>query len=162
MAAAFVADVRRDLERAALRGEDLPPRLRIVHMRPGHATPEYRTLAVPVPDACGGASPEVLSRAIARYAALDPPACLFLVLDAVRQEGEARVPILIAEARDRWGTRLYLIQTFRLGADCIEWGDAASCGWRDPADDELILDAAFALPVPAPVPDAAQGPRMRA
>jgi hypothetical protein len=162
MAAAFVADVRRDLERAALRGEDLPPRLRIVHTRPGHATPEYRTLAVPVPNGCEGASPEVLSRAIARYAALDPPTCLFLVLDAVRQEGETTVPILIAEARDRWGTRLYLIQSFRTTADGIEWGDAAALGWRDPSDDELILDAAFALPVPTPVPETAEGPRMRA
>ena len=68
MATRFLDEVRADIGRAALEGADIPPRLRSVHEKPGHATPEFRTVAIPVPDGLGGVPPEILSGTIARYA----------------------------------------------------------------------------------------------
>jgi hypothetical protein len=140
MARAFVADVRRELERAAADGVDLPPRLRMMHTRPGHATPEYRTLAVPAP----AASPEALSREIAAFARRKPPCCIILAFEAVGPgtDGES-TPLLIAELRDRWGTRLFLVQPFRVEGGIIRWGEPLDGGWRHPGEEEMILDASF-------------------
>ncbi|HET7274425.1 MAG TPA: hypothetical protein VFI91_04565 [Longimicrobiaceae bacterium] len=144
MAAAFLTEMRRDLERAAVEGSDLPPRIRSVHERAGHATPEYRTLAVPVQDDMGGQSPEILSEAIARYAVSKRPDCLFLVLDAVTMSPEgAEQPVLIAEARDRLGTRLFFVQPYRADGQRVDWDEPIEGGWRDPGKEEMILDAAF-------------------
>ncbi len=144
MASAFLTEMRRDLERATMEGSDLPPRIRSVHERAGHATPEYRTLAVPVPDDLGGKSPTELSEAIAQYAGSKRPDCLFLVLDALmeNQQGEPQ-PILIAEARDRLGTRLFFMQPYRRVDQRVEWDEPVEGGWRDPGREEMILDAAF-------------------
>lgn len=146
MAHAFVEEVRRDLERAAADGSDLPPRLRTVHSRPGHSTPEYRTLAIPLPAGANGASPEILSELIARYAAAKPPCTLVLVLDCVLADAEGRPqPVLIAEAHDCWGTRLFLMQPFVVENEKIRWGEPAESGWKDPGEEEMILDASFAV-----------------
>lgn len=140
----FLEETRRDLERAAGEGADLPPRIRSVHDRPGHATPEYRTLAVPIPEGAEGASPSVLSSSIARFAAQKQPHCLLLTLDALGQD-EAGEPtsILIAEARDRLGNRLFFVQPFRVHERRIRWGEPFGGGWQDPGAEEMILDAAF-------------------
>ena len=144
LADTFLAEVRRDLERATREGNDLPPRLRSVHERAGHATPEYRTMAVPVPEGAEGASPEVLSGSIARFARMKRPNSLLLALDALvpDEEGGNR-PLLIAEARDRQGTRLFLVQPFRAGPGGVRWEEPLEGGWRDPGEEEMILDAAF-------------------
>ena len=147
LAEAFLAEMRRDLERATAAGCDLPPRLRSVHVRAGHATPEYRTLAIPTDPSAGVASPEVLSAMIARYAALRPPSCMILALDGLSEgEGGVTFPILIAEAHDSAGTRVFWMQPFRAAEGKIEWEAPIGGGWRDPADQELILDLAFAEP----------------
>ena len=160
MAHAFLAEVCRDLERATAAGCDLPPRLRSVHVRAGHATPEYRTLAIPADPGSAGASPEVLSAMIARYAAVRPPCCMILALDGLSQgeDGTSR-PILIAEARDVVGTRIFWMQPFRATAGKIEWGAPMGGGWQDPDDQELILDLAFAEVREGPAPAARSVPR---
>lgn len=145
MAHAFLQEVRRDLEKAAAEGADLPPRLRTVQARPGHGTPEYRTLAIPVPAGGEGSSPEILSSLIARYTSEKPASCLLLALDVVADAdpGGPR-PLLIAEARDRWGTRIFLMQPFRIRNGVIHWEEPVNGGWQDPGAEEMILDAAFA------------------
>jgi hypothetical protein len=145
MAQAFLAEVRRDLGKAVAAGCDLPPRLRSVHLRAGHATPEYRTLAIPTTPGSEGPSPDILSSMIARFAGLHPPCCMMLSLDGLSEgaDGSAR-PILIAEARDAIGTRLFWMQGFRTVEGKIEWEPPMGGGWQDPADQELILDLAFA------------------
>ena len=158
MAHAFLAEVRRDLGKAVAAGCDLPPRLRSVHLRAGHATPEYRTLAIPTTPGNEGPSPDILSSMIARYAELHPPCCMMLALDGLSEgpSGTPR-PILIAEARDAVGTRLFWMQGFRAVDGKIEWEPPIGGGWQDPADQELILDLAFAQePAPAPLPRAAR------
>lgn len=145
VAHAFLEEVRRDLERAASAGSDLPPRVRSVHERVGHATPEYRTFAVPVPSGGEGASPAVLSGVIARYAAMKAPSGLVLALDAVTEsEGGVQRSVLIMEARDRSGTRLFFVQPFRVEGGRLRWEDPVEGGWRDPGEEEMILDASFA------------------
>lgn len=145
LAQAFLEEVRREFERAVLAGSDLPPRIRSVHERVGHATPEYRTFAVPIPSGGGGASPEVLSGVIARYAEQKSPMCLLLALDAETQAEEgARHSILIAEARDLSGTRLFFLQPFRVELGRLKWEEPVGGGWRDPGEEEMILDASFA------------------
>jgi hypothetical protein len=140
----FLREARVDLVRAATDGSDLPPRIRIVHDRPGHASPEFRTLAVPIPENAGGASPSVLSSTIAQYARRHPPACLMLVLDVVSSgENGASQSILIAEARDRAGHRLFIVQPFAIEDGRVSWEEPIEGGWRDPGDDEMIIDAAF-------------------
>lgn len=141
---AFLEEVRHDLERAAAEGADLPPRLRVVNLRPGQAAPELRTLAIPIPAGGEGSSPEILSGLIARYAADKPSACLLLALDvlAAGDDGSQR-PILIAEARERGGTRLFLMQPFRVRDRRVTWEEPLEGGWQDPGDEEMILDAAF-------------------
>ena len=132
-------EVRDDISRARMDGGDTPPRIRSVHERPGHATPEFRTLGIPVPEGYGGTSPEVLSGAIARFAASKKPDCLILAFEAENADG----PVLIAEARCRYGTRLFWMQSFTVGETHVEWGDPVGGGWNDPGEEELILDAAF-------------------
>jgi hypothetical protein len=145
MAQAFLAEVRRDLARATAAGCDLPPRLRSVHLRAGHATPEYRTLAIPTTPGADGPSPEILSGMIARYAAIRPPCCMILTLDGLSEGSDgAPRPILIAEARDAIGTRVFWMQGFRTVDGKVEWEPPMGGGWQDPGDQELILDLAFA------------------
>lgn len=139
----FLDDMRRDVERAVLDGLDTPPRIRSVHERTGHATPEFRTLNIPIPDGVGGASPTLLSGAIARFARAKPPQCLLLAMDVVLATEQGPRPVLIAEARDRAGTRLFWMQPYWVQADSVRWGEPDEGGWRDPGADELILDAAF-------------------
>lgn len=141
----FVSEARRDMERAAAEGADLPPRIRTVHDRSGHTSPEFRTLAVPIPESAGGASPEIISDAIARFAARHPPQCLLLVLDVVGtdENGDPR-SLLIAEARDSHGTRFFLMQPFEVNRGRVTWLEPLNGGWQEPGDQEMILDAAFA------------------
>ena len=144
LAHAFLAEVRRDLERAAAEGSDLPPRLRAVSFRPGQSNPELRTLAIPVPPGAGGASPEVLSNHIARYAADRPAASLLLALDVLGDGGDGRQsPLLIAEARARGGTRYFMMQPFGVENGRVRWQEPLGGGWQDPGAEEMILDAAF-------------------
>ena len=153
MAEAFLAEVQRDLARATAAGCDLPPRLRSVHVRAGHATPEYRTLEIPPTPGSASPSPDALSAMIAQYAAVRFPCCLMLTLDGISEgaDGTPR-PILIAEARDVVGTRAFWMQGFRAVEGRIEWEAPIGGGWQDPADQELILDLAFeeTSPVAAP------------
>jgi hypothetical protein len=140
----FLDEVRLDIERTAAEGAGIPPRLRSIHERVGHATPEYRTLAIPVPDGVAGASPEVLSGAIARFAALKSPDALILAMDLVFDPGTGTAgPVLVAEARDNAGTRLFWMQPYRADGGRVEWGEPLEGGWRDPGEEEMILDAAF-------------------
>ncbi len=135
----FLEEVRADISRAKMDGTDTPPRLRSVHERPGHATPEFRTLNIPAPDGME-LSPDVLSAVIARYAAPKRPDCLILAFEA---ELDGR-PVLISEARCKFGTRLFWMQPFTLEATHVEWDEPLHEGWRDPGDEEMILDASFA------------------
>src|SRR5690606_33583255 len=107
----FLEETRSDLHRAGQERADIPPRIRTVHERAGHSSPEYRTPAGPTPDGAEGASPAVLSTSIAAYAQQRRPHCILLTLDVVGA-GEDGLPrqMLIAEARDRNGTRLFLVQ----------------------------------------------------
>jgi hypothetical protein len=140
----FLNEMREEIDRAAAAGSDIPPRIRSVHERAGHATPEFRTLAIPVPETLGGFSPEILSGAIARYAAQKSPDCLMLALQAeMAGEDGASGPVLIAEARDRLGTRLFWMQRYTLNGPRVAWDDPTEGGWRDPGEEEMILDAAF-------------------
>jgi len=141
----FLQESRTDLERAMAEGSDLPPRIRIVNERRGHASPEYRTLAVPIPEGAEGGSPTVLSSAIAGYARTRAPQCLLLVLDVVGTSDTGQPqPMLIAEARDRSGNRFYLVQPFSVRGGRVKWEEPIEGGWRDPGEEEMILDAAFA------------------
>ena len=139
-AARFLDEVREDIARARMDDSDTPPRIRSVHERPGHATPEFRTLTIPIPDGFGGMSPEVLSGAISKFAASKKPDCLLLAFDAEHDGG----PVLIAEARCRYGTRLFWMQPYTVGGpQGVEWGEPMGEGWSDPGEEEMILDAAF-------------------
>ena len=144
LAHAFLEDVRHDLEIATAQRCDLPPRIRTMHSRAGHATPEYRTLAIPQGRGAK-ASTALLSQSISQYARTKPPCCIVLAFDALldAEEGEP-TPVLIAEARDRWGTRLFFMQPFRCADEQVAWGEPVGGGWREPGDEEMILDAAFA------------------
>ncbi|MGH7459349.1 MAG: hypothetical protein ACREKN_09785 [Longimicrobiaceae bacterium] len=143
LAERFLDEVKLDVERDASEGMDTPPRLRVVHERPGHATPEYRTMTLPLPNG-GEPFPEFLSGTIARYAREKLPDRLILALEVVQpdESGAAR-PVIIAEARDRRGTRLFLLQPYRVAGSQVEWGKPAGDGWRDPGAEDLILDQAF-------------------
>jgi hypothetical protein len=144
MATRFLDEVRGDIGRAALEGADIPPRLRSVHEKPGHATPEFRTVAIPVPDGLGGVPPEILSGTIARYAQTKKPDCLLLAMEAeMDADGEGNRSVLIAEARDRNGTRMYWMQPYRPDGSRVDWEEPLAGGWADPGEAEMILDAAF-------------------
>jgi hypothetical protein len=143
LATRFLTEMREEIDRAAAAGSDVPPRVRSVHERPGHATPEYRTMAIPVPDGMGGVSPQILSGAIARYATQKNPDCLMLGLEAEMEREGGPGPVLIAEARDRMGTRLFWMQAYRVAGGRVAWDDPAEGGWQDPGEEEMILDAAF-------------------
>ncbi len=144
MATRFLDEVRRDIEKAATEGTDTPPRLRSVHEKFGQSSPEYRTLVIPVPQAGGGASPEILSSTIARYAADKSPERLLLALEAVMEDEEGGTrQVLIAEARDQAGTRVFWMQPFRITQQRVEWDEPLEGGWRDPGKEEMILDAAY-------------------
>jgi hypothetical protein len=144
MATRFLDEVRGDIGRAALEGADIPPRLRSVHEKPGHATPEFRTVAIPVPDGMGGVPPDILSGTIARYAQTRKPDCLLLAMEAeMEADGEGNRSVLIAEARDRTGTRMYWMQPYRPAGTRVDWEEPLAGGWADPGEAEMILDAAF-------------------
>lgn len=144
MASRFLDDVRLDVNRSAPAGSDMPPRVRCVHDRAGHTTPEFRTLAIPIPPGLGGASPEILSTTLTRFATTRKPDCMILAVEAVLA-GDDGVPgpVLIAEARDRRGTRLFWLQRYRVVEGRVMWGEPVGDGWQDPGEEELILDAAF-------------------
>jgi hypothetical protein len=144
MATRFLDEVRGDIGRAALEGADIPPRLRSVHEKPGHATPEFRTVAIPVPDGMGGVPPDILSGTIARYAQTKKPDCLLLAMEAeMDADGKGTRPVLIAEARDRTGTRMYWMQPYQPAGSRVDWDEPLAGGWADPGEAEMILDAAF-------------------
>lgn len=144
MATRFLDEVRGDIGRAALEGADIPPRLRSVHEKPGHATPEFRTVAIPVPDGMAGVPPEILSGTIAQYAKSKNPDCLLLAMEAeMEADGAGSRSVLIAEARDRDGTRMYWMQPYRPGESQVDWEEPLAGGWADPGEAEMILDAAF-------------------
>lgn len=145
MATRFLDEVRNDIGRAAMDGEDVPPRIRSVHEKPGHATPEFRTLAIPIPGELGDVSPEILAGTIKRYAETRKPDCLLLAMEAQMDGGDGAHPVLIAEARDRTGTRMYWIQPYHPAGSRVDWDDPVEGGWRDPGEAEMILDAAFPL-----------------
>lgn len=143
MATRFLDEVRGDIGRAALEGADIPPRLRSVHEKPGHATPEFRTVAIPVPDGLGSVPPEILSGTIAKYAQTRKPDCLMLAMEAEMQAEEGSRTVLIAEARDRTGTRMYWMQPYSPVGSKVDWDEPLTGGWCDPGEAEMILDAAF-------------------
>lgn len=144
LAHSFLEEVRRDMEKAAAEGTDLPPRLRTVHQKQGQSAPELRTLGIPVPPGVEGSSPEILSGLIAKYTAQKPPTCLLLALDVLSTEPDGTTrPLLIAEARDRTGTRLFLMQPFRVENGVLTWEEPLGGGWQDPGEEEMILDASF-------------------
>jgi hypothetical protein len=160
LADAFLKDVRHDLAAATVQRYDLAPRVRTMHTRPGHATPEYRTLAIPSPPA-GETSTTFLSLAIAHYARTKSPCAIVLAFEATLEGEEGAGTVLIAEARDRWGTRLFYIQPYRTWGERLVWGEPVGGGWRDPGEEEMILDSAFgpaederADATPAPTPAA--------
>src|SRR4051794_21442922 len=138
-AARFLDEVRDDIHRCKMDGSDTPPRIRSVHEPPGHATPEFRTLTIPIPDGFGGLSPDVLSGAIAKFARSKRPDSLILAFEAENDDG----PLLIAEARCRYGTRLFWMQPYTWIDSRMEWGEPIRGGWQDPGGEEMILDAAF-------------------
>ena len=159
MATRFLDEVRTDIQRAAQEGGDIPPRIRSVHEKPGHATPEFRTVGIPVPDGMAGASPDVLSDAIATYARQRRPDCMLLAMEAEMEVGGSARLLLIAEARDRTGTRMYWMQPYRPGGAAVDWDEPLDGGWRDPGEQEMILDAAFSGAAAEPPP--ARRPRRR-
>lgn len=153
MATRFLDEIRDEIGRAAREGADIEPRVRSVHERAGHATPEFRTLAIPIPDQIGDLPPEALSGTIARFAERRLPDCLLLAMEAQMDDGGEARTLLIAEARDRAGTRMYWMQPYRAGGRDVEWDEPLEGGWRDPGEAEMILDAAFAgRDLPADVP----------
>ena len=144
MATRFLEEVRGDIGRAAQEGADIPPRLRSVHEKPGHATPEFRTVAIPVPDGLGSVPPEILSGTIAKYAQTRKPDCLMLAMEAeMDADGMGSRTVLIAEARDRTGTRMYWMQPYSPAGSRVDWDEPLTGGWCDPGEAEMILDAAF-------------------
>jgi hypothetical protein len=149
----FLEEVRYDVEQAVRLGLSLPPRIRSVHERSGHATPEFRTLAIPVSSDMAGLSPEILAASIAAYARQRPPAALLFAFDATSRgpDGELQC-FLLAEARDATGTRLFWRQRYTMCGSDFVWEEPHADGWVDPGGEEMILDAAFAA---AEVPAAA-------
>lgn len=144
MAALFLDEVRHEIERAAVEGTNTAPRLRSIHERIGHATPEYRNIGIPIPSEADGASPEILSAAIARFAASKTPERLLLAVDATMDMGEGIPhPVLIAEARDLAGTRRFWMQPYHLDCETVRWDEPLAGGWQDPGNEEMILDAGF-------------------
>lgn len=140
----FLEEMRGELQRTACAGHDSPPRLRSVHERPGHATPEFRTLVIPVPPGIPKLSPQILSATIAYFAAKRAPDRLMLGMDAVHSdERGAASPVLIMEARDQVGTRLFWMQPYEVENGSIRWMEPLNGGWLNPGDEEMILDAAF-------------------
>lgn len=135
----FLEEVQRDLERFVRRGEDTPPRLRSVHERQGHASPEYRNKAIPLPDEGVESFPEYLSEVIASFAREKRPDRLLLAVAGEQEDG----PVLIAEARDGRGTRRFWMQPYRVKQGGVEWPDPLTDGWEDPGEEEMILDRAF-------------------
>lgn len=140
----FIEEVRRDLERSAAEGSDLPPRLRLVNHRQGQAAPELRTLALQVPEGAEGSSPEVLSGLIARYVTDRPMTMLLLALEVIGSgEDGSPQPLLIAEARERSGIRFFMMHPFQIKDGVVEWLEPVGGGWQDPGAEEMILDASF-------------------
>jgi hypothetical protein len=146
-ASRFLDEVRSDIGRTRMEGADTPPRIRSIHEKPGHATPEFRTLSIPIPDDFGGLSPDVMSGAIARFAATKKPDCILLAFEAENADG----PVLIGEARCRYGTRLFWMQPYTVADTHVEWGEPVGGGWQDPDEEEMILDAAFSGAKPVAV-----------
>jgi hypothetical protein len=142
----FLQEMRSAIEQAARAGLDSPPRLKSVHERPGHATPEFRTLVIPAPPGMRAMSPQALSATIAHFAAQRSPERLILAVDAVQDDGAGgNHPVLIAEARDVAGTRLFWVQGYRVERGSVRWDEPKNGGWCDPGVEEMILDAAFQM-----------------
>jgi hypothetical protein len=142
----FLDEMRHEIVRCCARGASFIPHLRCVHEKQSHATPEFRTLLIPQGDGVAEISPEALSYTIAEFARRRTPDRLILVMDAVhRQDDGEPEAVLIAEARDRVGTRLFLIQPYRAGNGDVFWHPPRTGSWQDPGDEEMILDAAFNL-----------------
>lgn len=135
----FIEEIRRDVEEGAGRGVDMPPCLRSIHERPGHASPEYRTQTIRLPEEGVEDFPTYLSGVIARYASEKRPDRLLLAVEAVQGEGT----VVIAEARDGHGTRRFRRESYRLEGRRVSWEKPAPEMWHDPGDEEMILDSAF-------------------
>jgi len=146
LAERFLEEMRNDIRRSRGARNDVLPRLRCVHERAGHATPEYRTLMIPLPPGGSPLTPAQLSEAIAYYASRRMPDRLLLAMDALHSNGDGKPqPVLIAEARDHVGTRLFMMQPYSApdGACDIVWDEPLNGGWMDPGEEDMILDAAF-------------------
>jgi hypothetical protein len=143
----FLDEMRHEIVRCSADGIRFLPRVRCVHERQGHATPEFRTLLIPPGDGAASLTPESLSFTIAEFARRRRPDRLILVMDADRcADGGEPESVLIAEARDRMGTRLFLVQPYRSDPGSVSWHPPRIAAWDDPGDEEMILDAAFSLP----------------
>ena len=68
------------------------------------------------------------------------PDCLLLALEAEMEDGM----VLIAESRCKYGTRMFWMQPYTVADRHVTWGEPVSGGWRDPGNEEMILDAGFA------------------
>ena len=159
-AARFLDDMRDDVERAVAEGSDTPARVRSVHEVPGHATPDFRTIAIPPAEPGETRSPEVLSDTIAQYARRKKPDALMLALEAeMAREGGKSGPVLIAEARDRSGTRLFWMQPYEVDGRRVRWGEPHNGGWIDPGEEEMILDASFPRTAAAATTSGGEGKR---
>lgn len=144
----FLGEIRYDLEKTAKQAGGCPPRLRAVHERAGHATPEYRTFALPLPEGSSASSPELLSNLIVQYSRSKGPCCLMLGLDLLTHSDDGQPqPLLVVEARDCNGNRLFWMQPYQVEQAALAWGDPQGGGWQDPGEEEMILDGAY-LPPP--------------
>jgi hypothetical protein len=140
----FLEEMRSEIVRCSMDGTGFLPRVRCINERQGHATPEFRTLLIPPGDGATLLSPDALSVTIADFARRRTPDRLVLVMDATYSaDGGEEASILVAEARDRVGTRLFLIQPYRGTGGSVIWQPPRNGSWQDPGEEEMILDAAF-------------------
>lgn len=143
----FLDEMREAVATAVARGAEVPPRFRSVHETLGHATPEYRTVAIPIPPELGAVSPQILSTTIAHFAADKHPDALALAFPAVCTGDDGKQqPVLISELRDAHGFRRYRICRYAVRRGRVVWQDRAedASRWLDPGEEEMVLDAAFA------------------
>jgi hypothetical protein len=142
----FLDEIKCTIERACYSEQDVMlPRMRAVHERRGHATPEFRTAVIPVAGEAAGQFPELLGRTLAQYARTRPPVALLLAIGLVGigRNGQP-TNLLILEAHDGKGTRRCWKQGYATGSRTVSWDAPELEGWFEPGEDEMILDIAFA------------------
>jgi hypothetical protein len=87
----------------------------------------------------------VLSGLIARYARERLPQAAMLALELQRSGADGEVEtIIVAEACNRAGVRLFWTQAYAVVDGGVEWTEPEEGGWQDPGKEEMILDATFA------------------